>query len=53
MMSDPDYRARVVRFSRNSAVRIFWDQEFPHWPPQFAAQALSPLQNMFFSYSGC
>jgi hypothetical protein len=24
---------------------MFWDQEFPHWPPQFAAQALSPLQN--------
>jgi hypothetical protein len=45
MMSDPDYRARVVQFSRNSAVRTFWDQEFPHWPPQFAAQALSPLQN--------
>jgi hypothetical protein len=45
MMSDPEYRARVVRFSRNSAVRTFWDQEFPHWPPQFAAQALSPLQN--------
>lgn len=45
MISDPDYRARVVRFSRNTAVRTFWDQEFPHWPPPFAAQALSPLQN--------
>jgi energy-coupling factor transporter ATP-binding protein EcfA2 len=45
MMSDPDYRARVIRFSQNAAVRTFWDQEFPHWPPQFAAQALSPLQN--------
>ena len=45
MMNDPLYRARVVRFSRNKAVRTFWDQEFPTWPPQFAAQALSPLQN--------
>jgi len=45
MMSDPLYRARVVRFSRNHAVRTFWDQEFPTWAPQFAAQALSPLQN--------
>jgi len=45
MMSDPDYRARIIKFNRNSAVRTFWDQEFPHWPPQIAAQALSPLQN--------
>jgi hypothetical protein len=45
MMNDPQYRARVVGFSRNKAVRTFWDQEFPTWPPQFAAQALSPLQN--------
>lgn len=45
MMSDPLYRAHVIRFSRNSAVRTFWDQEFPNWPAQFAAQALSPLQN--------
>src|SRR3954452_6279208 len=45
MMSDPEYRARVIRFSRNAAVCTFWDQEFAHWPPQFAAQALSPLQN--------
>jgi energy-coupling factor transporter ATP-binding protein EcfA2 len=45
MMNDPQYRARVVGFSRNKAVRDFWDKEFPTWPPQFAAQALSPLQN--------
>ena len=45
MLNDPVYRAHVIRFSRNHAVRSFWDQEFPTWPPQFMAQALSPLQN--------
>jgi energy-coupling factor transporter ATP-binding protein EcfA2 len=45
LLNDPLYRERVVRFSRNHAVRSFWDQEFPTWAPQFMAQALSPLQN--------
>src|ERR687894_749721 len=45
LLNDPIYRAHVVRFSRNYAVRSFWDHEFPTWSPQFMAQALSPLQN--------
>jgi hypothetical protein len=45
LLNDPVYRAHVIRFSRNHAVRSFWDHEFPTWTPQFMAQALSPLQN--------
>jgi energy-coupling factor transporter ATP-binding protein EcfA2 len=45
LLSDADYRRRVVAESRNQAVRTFWEGEFPTWAPQFAAQCLSPLQN--------
>jgi energy-coupling factor transporter ATP-binding protein EcfA2 len=45
LLSDTEYRRRVVACSRNEAVRVFWEQEFPTWAPQFAAQALSPLEN--------
>jgi hypothetical protein len=45
LLSDAEYRARVVSYSRNSAVRTFWDQEFPSWPAQFAAQAFAPVEN--------
>ena len=45
LLSDADYRRRVVSYSRNQAVRTFWEHEFPTWAPQFAAQALSPIEN--------
>ena len=45
LLSDADYRRRVVAYSRNQAVRTFWEHEFPTWAPQFAAQALSPIEN--------
>jgi hypothetical protein len=45
MMSDKDYRARVVGFSRDKAVRTFWQDEIPGFTAGFAAESLSPLQN--------
>lgn len=45
ILSDPDYRARVVGFSRNQAVRTFWLEEFPGFTASFAAESLAPLQN--------
>ena len=45
MLSDKDYRARVVAFSRNPVVRTFWEQEFPGFTAGFAAESLAPLQN--------
>lgn len=45
LLSDADYRARVVACCRNPAALTFWTHEFPTWTPQFAAQALSPIEN--------
>ena len=45
MLSDADYRARVLAFSRDQAVRTFWQEEFPGFSAGFAAESLSPLQN--------
>ena len=45
MLSDRDYRARVVAFSRDQAVRTFWPEEFPGFSAGFAAESLAPLQN--------
>jgi len=45
LLSDEDYRTRVVAHCRNSAALTFWQQEFPTWTPQFVAQALSPIEN--------
>jgi len=38
LLSDADYRRRVVGYSRNSVVRAFFDHELPTWPAQFAAR---------------
>lgn len=45
MLNDEAYRERVVAYVSNQAARTFWEQEFPSWTPQFAAQCLSPIQN--------
>ncbi len=45
LLSDEEYRARVVARCRNSAALTFWQHEFPAWTPQFMAQALSPIEN--------
>ncbi len=45
MLTDADYRERILKHVKNSAVRIFWLQEFASWDKRFAAEAVSPLQN--------
>jgi hypothetical protein len=45
LLSDEEYRTRVVACCRNHAALTFWTQEFPTWTPQFMAQALSPIEN--------
>lgn len=45
MFTDRDYRERIVREIRDARVRSFWTEEFSAYPPSFAAEVVSPVQN--------
>jgi type IV secretory pathway TraG/TraD family ATPase VirD4 len=44
-LSDELFRTRIIRHVRDPLVRYFWLQEFPRYPRQLQAEALSPVQN--------
>jgi hypothetical protein len=45
MFTDEAYRARVVQAVQDPRVRAFWQDEYTGWSRQFAAEAVSPIQN--------
>lgn len=45
MLSDPRYRAWVVRQVRDPAVKTFWETEFARYDPRFLQEAIAPIQN--------
>lgn len=45
LISEREYRDRVVRGLRNIEVKMFWQKEFALYSPAFRAVVVAPLQN--------
>jgi len=45
MLSDKNYRKRVVSNIKDPVVKAFWEKEFSGYADKFASEAVSPIQN--------
>jgi len=45
MLSDAEFRRRVVRNIKDPLVRSFWITEFEGYDPRYMAEAVAPIQN--------
>jgi hypothetical protein len=45
MLTDADYRARVIRQVKDPFVRSFWADEFAGYDARFVREAIAPIQN--------
>lgn len=45
MLSDKNYRKRVVANVKDPVVKAFWEKEFSSYADRFASEAVSPIQN--------
>jgi len=45
ILSDKDFRKRVVTHLTDPVVRSFWVDEFSRYPDRFQVEAISPIQN--------
>jgi len=45
MLSDKNYRRKVVSNIKDPVVKAFWEKEFSGYADKFAAEAVSPIQN--------
>ncbi len=45
MLTDVDYRRRIVRKVRDPFVRAFWTDEYEKYDPRFQREAIAPIQN--------
>lgn len=45
LLSDADYRNRLLAHSRDPFVRSFWQQEFAQYTERLAIEAVAPIQN--------
>jgi hypothetical protein len=45
MLTDPAYRAWVIKQVEDDSVRSFWLREFSGWDKRFLAEVISPVQN--------
>lgn len=55
MLTDFDYRAKVIEASSDGMVRKFWESEFAEWSERFNTDAVIPIINklsQFFSNAG-
>lgn len=52
IFSDKAYRARVVDYIKDPAVKAFWVEEFSGYTDRFAAEALPAIQNKIGQFTG-
>lgn len=55
MLTDAEYRAKVIDASNDEMVRRFWEHEFSEWSEKFNTDAVIPIINklsQFFSNAG-
>ncbi len=45
MLSDEDYRKRVVNNSKDPVIKAFWQNEFANYTEKFRTEAVAPIQN--------
>jgi hypothetical protein len=45
MLSDPNFRARVVEKISDPVIKDFWEKEFEGYSDNFRAEAINPIQN--------
>lgn len=45
LLSDKDFRNKVVPFISNEQIKEFWTKEFDKYPERLRAEAISPIQN--------
>lgn len=45
MLTDKEYRARVIKQIQDPVVKNFWVTEFASWNEKFASEAISPVLN--------
>lgn len=45
MLSDKDYRKKIVDGLQDPVVKAFWTQEFAKYPDKFREEAVAPIQN--------
>ncbi len=45
MLSDKDYRRKVVRASKDPVIKSFWQTEFASYNDRYAQEAVAPIQN--------
>ncbi|MFA5420762.1 MAG: type IV secretion system DNA-binding domain-containing protein [Patescibacteria group bacterium] len=45
MLSDKNYRKKVVSNIKDPVVKSFWEKEFASYADKFASEAVSPIQN--------
>ncbi|MFH1749315.1 MAG: type IV secretion system DNA-binding domain-containing protein [bacterium] len=45
MLSDPNFRARVVEKIKDPVIKDFWEKEFEGYTDSFRAEAINPIQN--------
>jgi hypothetical protein len=45
LLSDKDYRKKVIPFVSNEQIQEFWTKEFDKYPERLRAEAISPIQN--------
>jgi hypothetical protein len=45
MYADDGFRKAIMRGIRNSTVKLFWEDEFEHYPARLRAEACAPIQN--------
>jgi len=45
LLSEPQFRAKVLSRVRNDQVRLFWLKEFPHYNPRYRQESIAPIQN--------
>ena len=45
MLSDREYREKIIHKITDPTIKSFWVQEFAHYPPRFREEAIAPIQN--------
>jgi len=45
LLSNPAFRANVLKFIRNEETREFWINEYNKYPERFRLESISPIQN--------
>lgn len=45
MLADDGYRRQVVSHVQDPIVKLFWEQDFENYPPNFKKEVASPIQN--------